>query len=387
MDRKRIAILSLSLLTIIYTDTIAPLVQQMCAAFPQISPTLVKMTVTLPALMTIFFGLIAGQMVKVISKKAVLAIGLTMYSVGGVAAGYVHNFTIHLVYRGLVGAGVGLITPIITSLVADYYQGKERADMIGYNFAVSHFAAVITPALASYVGTVSWRNAFLIFLVVPLVFVVAMILLPGASRNNQPGKIKEKAPITTRAMQCAVIAMLLMVFFFVVVTDLSYLLNTKDVVSPFLATFGLSTFTFGFAIAGLAFSWIYLKIQRWVIPSGFVVCGAGYFLVTFSQSNALILAGLLSIGLGMGMLISLLVLQTTNSVGKADSTAAAALTNAGFSTGIFLSPFFYEKLPSIPTGMERIEFNFFLAGGIFLLAGVITLTGLIVRRKKLASQA
>ena len=162
MKLKKAAILSLSFLGIMATDAVAPLIRQMSVTFPNISPALLKQTITLPALLAIFFGLLAGQLVKVISKKAVLAIALTLYTIGGIAGGWTKSFTNHLIMRALLGAGTGMISPIITSLIADFYQGKERADMVGYSFAASHFGGVVTPPLAALIGANDWRLAFLI---------------------------------------------------------------------------------------------------------------------------------------------------------------------------------------------------------------------------------
>ena len=64
MKFKRAAILSLSILTIMATDTVAPLVGQISASFPDVNPTLIKLTITLPSLIMIFFGFIAGYLVR-----------------------------------------------------------------------------------------------------------------------------------------------------------------------------------------------------------------------------------------------------------------------------------------------------------------------------------
>ena len=109
MKLKRAAILSLSILTIMATDTVAPLVAQISATFPNVNSALVKQTITLPSLMIIFFGLIAGQLVRVISKKAVLAIGLSLYTIGGIAAGWSQTFAGHLFLRAVLGGGPGAV--------------------------------------------------------------------------------------------------------------------------------------------------------------------------------------------------------------------------------------------------------------------------------------
>jgi MFS family permease len=125
MKLKKAAILSLSFLTIMATDIVAPLISQISSSFPDVDPTFIKQSITLPSLLVIFFGLIAGQLVKIISKKAVLAIALVLYAVGGLAAGWSQTFTNHLIFRGVLGAGTGMISPIITSPIANFLKEKN----------------------------------------------------------------------------------------------------------------------------------------------------------------------------------------------------------------------------------------------------------------------
>ncbi len=72
--------------------------------------------------------------------------------------------------------------------------------------------------------------------------------------------------------------------------------------------------------------------------------------------------GLLIAGLGSGLLIALIVLATSNTVGDADSTAAVGVVNGAFSIGIFLSPFFQASLPRVFGAPQSIQFNFILSG-------------------------
>ena len=386
MDRKKAAILSLSLLTIICTDTVAPLVKQIGDSFPQVSQTLIKQTITLPSLIAIFFGLISGQLVKVMSKKTILLIGLVLYSIGGLAAGWAQDFTNHLILRAMVGAGAGLISPIITSLITDYFQGKERADLVGYSFAISHFMAVLTPPLASMIGAHNWRNAFWIFALAPLVLIYVMISLPASPRVKQDRQMEKiKTPIPSAVLGYSLAALVMMIFFFIVVTDLPYLFETKPGISPIVSTFGLSVCTLGSTLAGLMFSRMYQKLKKWTVPVGLAVCAIGIFLLTFSEWGVLILVGLLIAGWGSGLLIALIVLATSNAVGDADSTAAVGVVNGAFSIGIFLSPFFQASLPRVFGAPQSIQFNFVLSGIVSALFALLSLAFILLRRRKLSN--
>jgi predicted MFS family arabinose efflux permease len=373
MKLKRAAILSLSFLTIMATDTVAPLIGQMSLSFPEISPALLKQTITLPALLAIFFGLLAGQLVKVISKKAVLAIAITLYTVGGIAGGWTTSFTAHLLMRALLGAGTGMISPIVTSLIADFYYGKERADMVGYSFAVSHFGGVVTPPLAAFVGANDWRIAFLIYAIAPIILAATMLFIPPSPRSERREAGKIKTPISRSVIWLSIISFIVILFFFIIITDIPFLIASKPQLADYVVAFGLSVSTLGSAITGLAFSWLYAKLKKWIVPSGFLVCAFGFILTVYTNNNFLALIGLLGTGLGLGVLISLVLLLTANSTGEADSTAALAVVNSAFSVGMFTSPFFYALLPRLFSPAIPIIFNFKVASAFFLFVGILTI--------------
>ena len=374
MKFKRAAILSLSVLTIMSTDTVAPLVGQISASFPDVNPILIKLTITLPSLMMIFFGLIAGLLVRVISKKAVLAIGLILYTIGGIAAGWAQTFTGHLILRAILGAGTGLIIPLVTSLIADFYKGKERADMIGYSFSVSHMAGVITPPLAAWIGMHNWRSAFYIYAVAPLIFLFSMLFIPNPHRSlNSETGAKRKDPIPHLVIWLSIASFFMVVMFFIIITDIPFLIQAKQTLASYVSIFGLSVSTFGSTISGLAFSRVYMKLKKWTIPTGLLICAVGFLLITFTDNNAIALFGLLCTGLGLGLLIALILLLTTNAVGSNDSTAALAVVNSAFSIGIFVSPFFYSIVPGLFSTQPDILFNFQFASCFYLAAGIIAI--------------
>ena len=372
MKFKRAAILSLSILTIMATDTVAPLVGQISASFPDVNPTLIKLTITLPSFIMIFFGFIAGQLVRVISKKAVLAIGLSLYTIGGIAAGWAQTFIGHLILRAVLGAGTGLIIPLVNSLIADFYKGKERADMIGYSFSVSHMGGVITPPLAVWIGAQNWRTAFLIYAVAPLIFLFSMLFIPNPPRNTEVNA-KRKEPIPTLVIWLSIASFFMVVIFFIIITDIPFLTQTKHTLAPYVATFGLSVSTFGSTISGLAFSKVYIRLKKWTVPTGLLIGAFGFLLITFTENSVFALFGLLCTGLGLGLLIALILLLTTNAVGSNDSTAALAVVNSAFSVGIFVSPFFYALVSGLFSTQPDILLNFQLASWFFLATGIIAI--------------
>jgi MFS family permease len=131
--------------------------------------------------------------------------------------------------------------------------------------------------------------------------------------------------------------------------------------------------TIGTFLAGLTFSKFYGVIKNWVIPTSFVVMGVGFLIVTHSTLTTIILLGLMLAGFGVGILMSLVNLLTTNAVGDADSTAAMSLVTCATSLGVFASPFFYSWNPARFANMSIVESNFQTAGLLYILLGIASL--------------
>ena len=129
--------------------------------------------------------------------------------------------------------------------------------------------------------------------------------------------------------------------FFIIITDIPFLIQANRDLAPFVLTFGLSISTLGSAVSGLAFSRMYTVLKKWIVPIGLMICAVGFLLTVYAGNSYLVLTGLFCTGLGWGFVISLVVLKVTNAVGEDDSTAALSVLSSAFSVGIFISPFFF----------------------------------------------
>src|SRR5699024_12245974 len=74
--------------------------------------------------------------------------------------------------RLFLGAGVGLVMPLSMSLINDYFKGKERTQMMGYNSAFSNFGGIITMLLAGWLATFGWRTPFNVYFLGLFIFIL-----------------------------------------------------------------------------------------------------------------------------------------------------------------------------------------------------------------------
>jgi len=302
-----------------------------------------------------------------------LILGLLLYCIGGVGAGLVNDFSIHLFLRGLVGAGMGLISPVQNSLVADFFQGEERAKMFGLCLTVSKSFAIIVPPLSAWIATYNWRYAFFINVIslFVLIFILFMLNIPAKTNQLVPGgNIKNRIPPIV--FLYAFFAFIMMSLSFIIVTDLTYLMDTKIGISPMISAYGLSANTIGTMLAGMSFPKLYSKLKKWLVSLGCLFFGAGFLLVVSSDSSPLILLGLLFDGMGFGILISMITLVTTNAVGKHDSTSANSVVNSATSFGVAFSPLFWGRIPTLIKELLPVQSNFMLVSLVFMAFGLLS---------------
>ena len=219
------SILSISLLTVMASAAISPALAKIFQAFPGVDPTLIKLVLTLPSLLIIPFSLLCGWLVKWVPKKYILLIGLVIYFAAGVGGAFAHTITQLLIIRGIFGMGVGLIIPLSTSLIADFYEGAERTKVMGYSGSVSHLGGVIFLLVSGWLACVSWRLAFAVYGLSLLIFLMVLFWLPEPQVKKSAGLVKSKLPFGIYI--CAVWGALMMIAFYAAPTNLAMFIENE----------------------------------------------------------------------------------------------------------------------------------------------------------------
>lgn len=219
------SILSISLLTVMASAAISPALAKIKQAFPGVDPTLIKLVLTLPSLLIIPFSLIAGWMASKMKKKYVLLIGLVIYTIGGVGGAFARSINELLLIRGFFGIGAGLIIPLSTSLIADFYEGPERTKMMGLSGSTSHLGGVIFLLVSGWLACVSWRLAFVVYGLALVNLLMVLFFLPEPVSKRPAGLVKSALP--GGVYVCAVLGALMMVAFYAAPTNLAMFVESQ----------------------------------------------------------------------------------------------------------------------------------------------------------------
>lgn len=154
------AILSFSFLAMAMGTT-SPALASIGKAFPQVNFSIIVLIATLPALFVVPFSVIGGRLVgNVVTYRSLIIIGIVIFLIGGTAPYFMDSFTGILVMRALLGAGLGLISPIPVALIMNFFEGKELENLMGYNSVIQNIGGIVFSLLGGVLCTINWRDTF-----------------------------------------------------------------------------------------------------------------------------------------------------------------------------------------------------------------------------------
>lgn len=126
LNGLKIAVLTMSFIQMA-TNACASILADIAAQFPQASISAVQYLMTFPNLIVVIISFCIARINIYFSKRLLAALGLLLSCMAGILSFLFHGSLILLyVWAGLLGTGIGLVIPIATSLISDYFRGRQK---------------------------------------------------------------------------------------------------------------------------------------------------------------------------------------------------------------------------------------------------------------------
>lgn len=363
---------------------ISPALGLIAKAFPDASPTMIKLILTSPSIMIIPFSFLSSYLTSKLTKRTIILFGLLIYLVGGVIPQFVSTIGLLLALRLLLGAGVGLLMPLAMSLINDYYTGKERTQMMGFNSAFSNFGGIITMLVAGWLATFGWRTPFNVYFLGLGIFILVFLFLPkGDIQQPEQHERNSKMPFAVYGYSIAMGA--IMLAYYSIATNMALYLEQNSLGGAALAGTVVSFTTVGGMITSLLLVQIEVTFKRFVIPVMLFGMGIAFLILSFTNSIALVMLSVCLIGFGQGSLFPIIVIKALDQVPGHLADRAVALTSSFTFLGQFLSPVVLDSIGKIANSTSiRLQYGALAA---VILIFVIATTILILRGKQRLPQA
>jgi len=363
-------------MTVMAGAIVAPALTNMAAYFTDASDVLIKLIITMPALVIAILGTFVGSLSDRFGRKRILTTALVIYGISGFSAYFIDNIYLLLFSRTILGVGVAGIMSMSTTLIGDYFKGAERSAFMGKQSAFIAAGGVVFLLLAGSLADINWRLPFSLYLMslVLLPFVVLIIYEPIKIDKTLKGS--EAARIDKPLIAFIyLLAFFGMIFFYMVPTQIPFLLKSKLDVNNTFTGIAIATSTLMGSISSINYGRIKRKLRfRTIYALAFFVMAIGYSIIAFAENYTVILMGLAVSGLAMGMFIpnSNLWLMEIVPIAKRGKIIG------GSSSVMFLGQFLSPLLVSLLLGEFNMIYAFYGAS-IFMV--LISITLLLSRKK------
>ena len=341
-----VAIWSVSAIVSLPGLAISPILDDMQSIFPHASELEVQMLESLPSLMIIPFMLLAGRWTVKGNKMRLLVIGTAIFLLSGVWCTTSYTLVELIIASTLVGVGAGMIIPLSTGLVVDYFTGDKRVKQLGISSAVNNLTLVIATSVVGYLADVEWHLAFIVYLLP----VVTLLLIPALSRTKPEPEPKSGAQNRQTALNIKIIVGLVLFYFAITYTSLIVTYNTSYVVSlagmrSSEAGVIISLFFLAIMAPGFMLNRIIAIFGRTVNLWSLVAMCVGLLLMSLPHPTATSLTvGAILTGLGYGIMQPIIYDKAATNAPPHLSTLSLAIVMTTNYLAILVAPFMIDGI-------------------------------------------
>jgi MFS family permease len=373
-----LTVLLISTLTVMATATITPAIPEMEQYFQNIPNVqlFIRLTLSIPALAIAIGSPLVGVIIDKWGRKKPLLGAAILYGLAGSSGFYLNSLNFIFLSRIFLGLAVAGIMTISTTLVFDYFQGRQRDKILGYQAAFMGFGGVIFISFGGYLAAINWHAPFVIY-IFAWILIPGLLLLPEPKNQNnteftQPSQSSEissenRIPHNNILFVYFLIFIFQIVFFFSIV-ELPFLLADKLLLNPDLIGLVLATLTLSMGF----FSILYGKISTKLNPTNifvlaFSLFGTGFSIISIALTVLEMVLGLSIAGVGLGLLVPNLSRQ----LGQGISQSIRGRVFSGFTSFLFLGQFLSPLVSQGLLQFVSLTELFFVGGTAMIMVGIL----------------
>lgn len=364
---------------------IAPVLPQMQDHFADVPgvDALVPMALTIPALSLALLAPFAGVLVDRLGRTRLLVVATVVYAILGTAPLWLDSLVAIVASRALVGVAEAAIMTCCTTLLGDYYSGRQRDRYLAMQTMCASISATAFFVLGGAAGSAGWRTPFWAYAVSLLLAPAMAAFLPRPRPDDlagEPAPVRE--PVTGRSFPwrplagtCA-LTVLGAVLFYTVQVEMAFLLDDMGVSDSAVIGLAGAGSSAAIVIGAFVFTRAGRRAQDW-LPIAFGLCTLGFAVIWLAPDPVVLTLGAVINCLGGGIMLPSLLTLAMSRLDYADRGRGTGLWTGSFFLGQFICPLVVLALASaVGTRADAL--------GVLALAGAAATAalGLSARRRR-----
>ncbi|HAT53858.1 MAG TPA: MFS transporter [Lactobacillus sp.] len=373
----KVAILSISLI-LVAANAVAGVIPLMEASLPGVSHSAVEGLITAPSITVLIFVILSSFVSDRIGMKNTVLIGLLITGVAGILPMFVTNYWMILAARLGFGAGLGLFNSIAYSIFSIYYEGDERATLLGFQGAVTAVGSILFFLIVAQLTPLGWHTTFIVYAISFIVLLLFALVIPNDHQADESTD-QPKQHINQRVIGYSLLWFLIMMLFTLVTLKASTLIIAGGYGTAAQGSLILAIVGGGQMLGGLVYGSVYKWIATSVLPASAIL--TGILIIGLATSRTLWLTFTIAILLGItSAFVGPYLFGRVADVAPANSaTLASSMMLIGINVATFIAPYFWGLLGQLFHNTTP-QFNLILSGTAFLIIGVIIVVGRLIHR-------
>lgn len=356
MSRKKtaaeiIAVMSLSFLLMAVGAT-TPALASIGRFFPTVDGNTLILLTTLPQLTLVPFSIFAGEIAgNSIGYRPLALLGALVITIAGIVPYILNDFTAILVARSILGAGIGLISPLPSALIMNLFEGKMRENLMGMVTLLTNAGNLFFMMIGGALCAIGWRNTFFAYFIGIPVFAMIFFLLPEPPKVGKPSSAASapvpKGKITGAAIFWMAVYGSITFFTYPFFLNMSEMVKTNNLGNSAVSGFIVSMSTIGGMAASGVFGWIFRVTRRFTVPIGFALCAAGFLPMIFETNVPVFAAASFLIGFAFGLILPAVSMYIGFAVVPSARVFALSLMMGIPNLTMFLTSYFFSFIKSV----------------------------------------
>lgn len=367
-----LAIWSVSAIASLPGLAISPILGDLNKVFPKVTDLEIQMLTSLPSLLIIPFVLLSGKLSEGRDQSRILAVGLSIFFLSGVACLFLRSIVGLIVASCILGIGAGMVIPLSTGLVVEYFTGDWRVRQLGYSSAINNLTLVLATILTGYLADVDWHLPFLVYTLPGVALVLSFFL-----RRRRPApEPAQSIQLRHRRIDTHKLVGLMLFYFFVtyavlaIVYYASFLVDDYHIRSSFSGVL-IALFFLAIMLPGLYIDRIIRRLKSWVNFVSLLSVAAGLLCIGIFRSEAMLVVGALLTGYGYGIMQPVIYDKAATIAPPQSATLALSCVMAMNYLAVMVCPFVVDLFRELFHSHGE-HFPFLFNAALVLVAAVIT---------------
>ena len=241
--------------------------------------------------------------------------------------------------RAVLGIGVGILMPLSTGIIADFWSGYEKTKNMGLASASNNLGGIIATLLSGLLAAISWRASFLIYLLGIPVLILVLFFMPEQQPKQAQDKQTGQGTVSIGFYFVWGLGMfLLMVAFYTVPVNIALYIQENHLGDSRMAGLAMAVLTASSFLTGLVFGRLNKSIDIWLPGLSLCIFAPLFLRISAFPSLMPLFVCLALNGIGLAILVPLIMNGVTRKAEHISGTAGTSVVTVFLFAGQFASP-------------------------------------------------